>query len=171
MEKDALLLVQLLALAVWGNSLLISSLSAKNNTNLHNQSEPNQTEREAKQICNETLMLEIVHWCGYDFASQLNTMNSSDWCNFTLIAGYYSTFSYCAESVVEGISCFWPNPQVENYLINIHKHFFSNCTLEMLMFQDPPDKILIALITVPILLTIIMIAIVVWCSKRNDVLM
>ncbi|XP_067867429.1 receptor activity-modifying protein 3-like isoform X1 [Heterodontus francisci] len=170
MEKDAFILVQLLALAVWGNSLLTSSLSAKNNTNLHNQSQSNQSERKTLTVCNETLMLEAVHWCGYQFESQLNRMNSSDWCNFTLIAGYYNFFSHCTEFSTENVKCYWPNPQVENYVINIHKFFFSNCTSEMLIFQDPPDKILIILISVPIFLTIVMIAMVVWCSKRNDIL-
>ncbi|XP_078394734.1 receptor activity-modifying protein 3 [Cetorhinus maximus] len=170
MEKDVFLLVQLLALAVWGNSLLTSSLSAKNNTNLHNQPQTSQSEGKTKRICNKTLMLEVVHLCGYQFESELNRMNSSDWCNFTLIAGYYDIFSQCTESFTEEVDCFWPNPQVENYVINIHKLFFSNCTLEMIIFQDPPDKILIILITVPILLTIVMIALVVWCSKRNDIL-
>ncbi|XP_067861705.1 uncharacterized protein [Heptranchias perlo] len=87
MEKDAFILLQLLAFAVWGNSLLTSSLSAKDNTNLHNQSQSNQSERKTNGVCNETVMLEVVHWCGYQFESQLNGMNSSDWCNFTLIAG------------------------------------------------------------------------------------
>ncbi|XP_067867439.1 receptor activity-modifying protein 3-like isoform X2 [Heterodontus francisci] len=115
MEKDAFILVQLLALAVWGNSLLTSSLSAKNNTNLHNQSQSNQSERKTLTVCNETLMLEAVHWCGYQFESQLNRMNSSDWCNFTLIAGYYNFFSHCTEFSTENVKCYWPNPQVENY--------------------------------------------------------
>ncbi|GCB62729.1 receptor activity-modifying protein 3-like [Scyliorhinus torazame] len=170
MEKDVFLLLQLLALVVWGNSLLTSSLSAKNNTNLHNQPQSNQSERQEKRICNETRMLEVVHLCGYHFESQLNRINSSDWCNFTLIAGHYNIFSHCMESLIEKVDCFWPNPQAENYVINTHKLFFSNCTLEMTSFQDPPDKILIILITVPILLTILMIALVVWCSKRNDIL-
>ncbi|XP_041040157.1 receptor activity-modifying protein 2-like isoform X2 [Carcharodon carcharias] len=116
MEKDVFLLVQLLALAVWGNSLLTSSLSAKNNTNLHNQPQTSQSEGKTKRICNETLMLEVVHLCGYHFESQLNRMNSSDWCNFTLIAGYYDIFSECTESLTEKVDCFWPNPQVENYV-------------------------------------------------------
>uniref|UniRef100_UPI00398E3728 receptor activity-modifying protein 3-like n=1 Tax=Pristiophorus japonicus TaxID=55135 RepID=UPI00398E3728 len=167
MEKDAFILLQLLAFAVWGNSLLTPGLSAKDNINLHNQSQP---ERKTSRVCNETVMLEVVHGCGYQFESQLNGMNSSDWCNFTLIAGYYNLFSYCMELSAENVNCYWPNPQAENYVINIHKFFFSNCTLEMLNFQDPPDNILSILIAVPIFLTIAMIAVVVWCSKRNDIL-
>ncbi|XP_051872208.1 receptor activity-modifying protein 3-like [Pristis pectinata] len=170
MDRDAVLLVQLLAFAVLGNSLLTPGLAAKDLANMHNQLQSNQSDEKIVRICNATAMLEKVYWCGYLFENQLNEMNSSDWCNFTLIAGYYSTFSFCTEFSTESVYCYWPNPQVEKYVINIHKLFFSNCTSEIIIFQDPPDDILFILITVPICLTIVMIAVVVWCSKRSDIL-
>ncbi|XP_069768500.1 receptor activity-modifying protein 3-like isoform X2 [Narcine bancroftii] len=114
MDKDAVLLVQLLAFAFWGNGLLTPGLAAEDFANLHNQLQSNQSDD--KRICNETAMLEKVYWCGYLFESHLNEMNSSDWCNFTLIANYYSSFSYCAEISAESVYCYWPNPQMENYV-------------------------------------------------------
>lgn len=170
MDKDALLLVQFLAFAVWGNSLLTPGFAAKDFANSQNQLQSNQSDEKFLRICNGTAMLEKVYWCGDLFASELNEMNSSDWCNFTLIADYYSSFSFCMEFSTESVFCYWPNPQVESYVINIHKLFFSNCTSEILIFQDPPDNILFALIAVPICLTVVVIAVVVWCSKRSDVL-
>ncbi|XP_062900068.1 receptor activity-modifying protein 3-like isoform X1 [Mobula hypostoma] len=170
MDRDAVLLAQLLAFAVLGSNLLTPGLAANDLTNLHDQLQSNQSDEKIVRICNVTAMLEKVYLCGYLFENQLNEMNSSDWCNFTLIADHYSTFSFCMELSAESVYCYWPNPQLETYVINMHKLFFSNCTSEILIFQDPPDNILCILIAVPICLTIVMIAVVVWCSKRSDIL-
>ncbi|KAG7256115.1 hypothetical protein CRUP_024967 [Coryphaenoides rupestris] len=68
------------------------------------------------------------------------------------------------------INCYWPNPLVEGYIIRVHKQFFSNCTVDHEVWVDPPDGTLTALILVPVFLTLAMIALVVWCSKRSDLL-
>ncbi|MGH0141462.1 UNVERIFIED_CONTAM: hypothetical protein FKN15_073775 [Acipenser sinensis] len=82
----------------------------------------------------------------------------------------YNTFSTCTEQNSEIIGCFWPNPFVESFIISLHKHFFSNCTSDQVIWEDPPDNMLTILIVIPVLLTVVMIALVVWCSKRNDIL-
>uniref|UniRef100_A0A8C2GS24 Receptor activity-modifying protein 3 n=1 Tax=Cyprinus carpio TaxID=7962 RepID=A0A8C2GS24_CYPCA len=81
----------------------------------------------------------------------------------------YHVFSSCTEMNAERIGCFWPNPAVERFIISIHKHFFSNCSLEH-VFIDPPDDTLTLLILVPVFLTLAMVVLVVWCSKRSDIL-
>ncbi|XP_062900069.1 uncharacterized protein LOC134344354 isoform X2 [Mobula hypostoma] len=90
MDRDAVLLAQLLAFAVLGSNLLTPGLAANDLTNLHDQLQSNQSDEKIVRICNVTAMLEKVYLCGYLFENQLNEMNSSDWCNFTLIADYYS---------------------------------------------------------------------------------
>uniref|UniRef100_A0A3B3Z922 Receptor activity-modifying protein 3 n=1 Tax=Periophthalmus magnuspinnatus TaxID=409849 RepID=A0A3B3Z922_9GOBI len=89
------------------------------------------------------------------------------WCNLT---NEYHLFTLCTETKSHYVDCYWPNPLVEGYIIRIHKLFFSNCTLEQVVWVDPPDDTLIVLILVPIFLTLAMIALVVWCSKRSDLL-
>ena len=74
------------------------------------------------------------------------------------------------ETGAQRINCYWPNPLVEGYIIRIHKHFFSNCSMDRVVWLDPPDEKLLALILVPVFLTLAMIALVVWCSKRSDLL-
>ncbi|MBN3305008.1 RAMP3 protein, partial [Amia calva] len=83
----------------------------------------------------------------------------------------YYDFSSCTEKSAQHMGCYWPNPQVESYIISIHKHFFLNCSLDRVMWLDPPDDTLTVLIFVPVCLTLAMIALVVWCSKRSDILL
>lgn len=87
-----------------------------------------------------------------------------------LLHSEYHLFTLCTEKKSDHMHCYWPNPMVENYIIHIHKHFFSNCTNDQPVWVDPPDKTLTILILIPIFLTLAMIAVVVWCSKRSDIL-
>ncbi|KAL2308072.1 hypothetical protein Nmel_001071 [Mimus melanotis] len=83
---------------------------------------------------------------------------------------YYDNFTQCTEREANNASCFWPNPLAEGFITGIHKRFFSNCTSEKVHWEDPPDEILITLILIPVMLTCAMITLVVWCSKRSDIL-
>ncbi|XP_043920737.1 receptor activity-modifying protein 3-like [Protopterus annectens] len=125
-----------------------------------------------KQNCNETVMLDNVKICGYSFELLMfHTLDRKDWCNVTSLLRQYSFFSSCTENVTIYAGCFWPNPIVEGFIIGIHKKFFSNCTyIAETMPEDPPDKILSILLLIPVLLTAAMIALVVWCSRRSDIL-
>uniref|UniRef100_A0A3B1JTA4 Receptor activity-modifying protein 3 n=1 Tax=Astyanax mexicanus TaxID=7994 RepID=A0A3B1JTA4_ASTMX len=89
----------------------------------------------------------------------------SYWCNVQ-----YHFFSACTEQNAERIGCFWPNPVVEHYIINIHKQFFSNCTVKSVVWGDPSEDTVTVLILIPVFLTLAMVALVVWCSKRSDIL-
>lgn len=120
--------------------------------------------------CNETRLLLEMEVCGEVFKKQMAHVDSQHWCNLTHFISEYNLFSFCTEHNSERIGCFWPNPLVEGFIIHIHKHFFSNCTVERVVWVDPSDDLLAVLILIPILLTLAMIALVVWCSKRSDIL-
>ncbi|KAL8165708.1 UNVERIFIED_CONTAM: Receptor activity-modifying protein 3 [Gekko kuhli] len=83
---------------------------------------------------------------------------------------YYNNFTLCTEHEAATAKCFWPNPLAEGFITRIHRQFFSNCSVEKIHWEDPPDRILITLILIPVLLTMAMIGLVVWCSKRSDIL-
>lgn len=91
-------------------------------------------------------------------------------CFLLFLPRVYHQFTHCTEEKSWKVNCYWPNPLVESYMIQIHKHFFSNCTNEEEVWVDPPDDTMAVLILVPVFLTLAMIALVVWCSKRNDIL-
>ncbi|XP_056594208.1 receptor activity-modifying protein 3-like isoform X2 [Triplophysa dalaica] len=121
--------------------------------------------------CNRSLLLLEMETCGARFTSHMDHhVQPQDRCNLTHFIGEYHIFSYCTEINSDRIGCFWPNPVVEHFIIHIHKHFFSNCTAENAIHEDPPDDTLALLILVPVFLTLAMVVLVVWCSKRSDIL-
>ncbi|XP_058621576.1 receptor activity-modifying protein 3-like isoform X2 [Onychostoma macrolepis] len=128
------------------------------------------TQRPQLLPCNQTVLLLEMERCGERFSSDMNHIHPDDRCNLTHFIREYHVFSFCTEMNAVRIGCFWPNPAVERFIISIHKHFFSNCSLERVPLIDPPDDTLILLIVIPVFLTLAMVALVVWCSKRGDIL-
>ncbi|XP_071409530.1 receptor activity-modifying protein 3 isoform X1 [Pithys albifrons albifrons] len=126
--------------------------------------------RQRTDLCNESLMLEKLPACGKSFEEMMKKVDSKKWCNLTEFIMYYDNFTQCTEREANNASCFWPNPLAEGFITGIHKQFFSNCTSEKVHWEDPPDEILITLILIPVMLTCAMITLVVWCSKRSDIL-
>ncbi|RMC05581.1 hypothetical protein DUI87_17666 [Hirundo rustica rustica] len=122
------------------------------------------------ELCNESLMLEKLPACGKSFEEMMKKVDSRKWCNLTEFIIYYDNFTQCTEREANNASCFWPNPLAEGFITGIHKQFFSNCTSEKVHWEDPPDEILLTLVLIPVALTSAMITLVVWCSKRSDIL-
>ncbi|XP_037390077.1 receptor activity-modifying protein 3-like isoform X2 [Pygocentrus nattereri] len=120
--------------------------------------------------CNKTVLQLEMEKCGERFKTDMEEVDPQNWCNLTHFIGEYHFFSACTEDNAVKIGCFWPNPVVEHYIIRIHKQFFSNCTLKSAVWGDPSEDTLIILILVPVFLTLTMVALVVWCSKRSDIL-
>ncbi|KAM9827889.1 receptor activity-modifying protein 3 [Neosynchiropus ocellatus] len=118
--------------------------------------------------CNESQLQWEVEVCGEDFKRDMSHIDPQHWCNLTHFIREYHFFTRCTETKSFTVNCYWPNPLVESYIIHIHKHFFSNCTMEQVEWVDPPDDTLTILILIPVFLTLAMIALVVWCSKRSD---
>uniref|UniRef100_UPI0037E8B68F receptor activity-modifying protein 3-like isoform X2 n=1 Tax=Semicossyphus pulcher TaxID=241346 RepID=UPI0037E8B68F len=123
-----------------------------------------------RKLCNESRLQWEVEVCGDDFKKDMDHVDPQYWCNLTHFISEYHIFTLCTETKSIAVHCYWPNPLVEGYIIRIHKHFFSNCTYEPEVWVDPPDDTLTILILIPVFLTLAMIALVVWCSKRSDLL-
>jgi len=81
---------------------------------------------------------------------------------------YYESFTNCTEVETNVVGCYWPNPLAESFIASVHRQFFQNCSVDRQDWEDPPDEILIPLITVPVLLTIAMTGVVVWRSKHTE---
>lgn len=147
-------LVQLFLFVLWVNGLMTIGLAGA----------------QQRIVCNESLMLQNLPGCGKSFEEMMHKVDSKKWCNLTEFILYYSNFTQCTEHEAHTAKCFWPNPLAEGFITGIHKQFFSNCTSQNVHWEDPPDRILVTLIFIPILLTVAMIGLVVWCSKRSDIL-
>lgn len=162
MDTNEFIVLKLLFLGFLVHTWIMSGTSAADAFNL----EPNITWR----LCNESRLRWEVEVCGEKFKLDMAHIDSQQWCNLTHFMSEYHVFTLCTETESHNVGCYWPNPLVESYIISIHKHFFSNCTMEEVLWVDPPDDTLIILILIPVFLTLAMIAIVVWCSKRSDLL-
>ncbi|KAJ4937908.1 hypothetical protein JOQ06_002537 [Pogonophryne albipinna] len=80
----------------------------------------------------------------------------------------YGELTNCTYLVAEKMDCFWPNRLVDEFFIRVHQHYFHDCSLSGRLLQDPPNRILGPFIAVPILVTLLMTALVVWRSKRSE---
>ncbi|XP_003229903.2 receptor activity-modifying protein 3 isoform X2 [Anolis carolinensis] len=121
-------------------------------------------------ICNESLMLQNLPECGKYFEEMMHKVDSKKWCDIKEFVLYYSKFSLCTEQKALTARCFWPNPLAEGFITEIHRQFFSKCSSVKEHWEDPTDKILITLIFTPVLLAIGTISLILWCSKRSDIL-
>ncbi|KAJ8010682.1 hypothetical protein DPEC_G00077660 [Dallia pectoralis] len=166
MDTNALAVYKLLVVGILVNCWMTRGLSAVENINV--ESIP---QISSSALCNETRLLWDLEVCGEIFKREMALVDRQNWCNLTHFISQYNFFSLCSENRSNDLSgCFWPNPLAERYMIRTHKHYFSNCTLHRLIWVDPSDDTLTILILIPIVLTLAMIALVVWCSKRSDIL-
>ncbi|KAJ8406923.1 hypothetical protein AAFF_G00291990 [Aldrovandia affinis] len=164
MDENALTVCKLFVVGILVTTLMTSGLSATDNVKLEEPA------RARVDQCNETALLAEMEKCADQFRSDMTLIDPQNWCNITHFIGEYNLFSACTETKAVHTGCYWPNPLVESYIIRVHRHFFSNCTMERVVPVDPPDDTLTVLIAVPVFLTLVMIALVVWRSKRSDVL-
>ncbi|KAM6953657.1 receptor activity-modifying protein 3 [Aplochiton taeniatus] len=166
MDTNALFVLKLFFFGILVNTLITRGLSATENLNV--ESVPRRVVR--LNLCNETLLLAGVEDCGESFKREMDHVDQQNWCNLTHFINEYHLFTHCMETNAHSAHCYWPNPLVEGYIIRVHKLFFSNCTLDRVIWVDPPDDTLTVLILIPVFLTLAMIALVVWCSKRGDIM-
>ncbi|XP_066498670.1 receptor activity-modifying protein 3-like [Hoplias malabaricus] len=163
MDINRFKLIVLFTVGILVNTLMMSVISATEDIKLTFTHKP-------WVICNNSALHLEMEKCGERFKTDMQQVDPQNWCNLTHFISEYHYFSACTEDNAKIIGCFWPNPVVEHYIIHIHKQFFSNCTLTTVVFGDPSEDTLTALILIPVLLTLAMIALVVWCSKRGDIL-
>lgn len=79
----------------------------------------------------------------------------------------YEDLTNCTFQVALGVGCFWPDHVVDRFFMQIHQSYFHDCALTGRLIHDPPPSILAPFIAVPVLVTLLMTALVVWRSKRT----
>ncbi|XP_068437343.1 receptor activity-modifying protein 3-like [Clinocottus analis] len=164
MDTNEFTVLKLFVVGILVNAWMMRGLSATDSFNI------DPTTPRPKKPCNESRLQWEVEVCGEGFKRDMDHIDPQYWCNLTHFISEYHIFTDCTEKKALIVSCYWPNPLVESYIIGIHKHFFSHCPMKQVDPMDPPDETLIILILVPVFLTLAMIGLVVWCSKRSDIL-
>ncbi|XP_075036447.1 receptor activity-modifying protein 1 [Mixophyes fleayi] len=119
--------------------------------------------------CNESYYADLLNdLCLQEFSMNMGSLGMSLWCDWEATAEIYSDVTNCTRLLADHQDCFWPNHLVDKFFTSIHKKYFKNCSLTGRLPADPPFPILCSFIFLPVLVTLLMTALVVWRSKRSE---
>ncbi|KAM4730616.1 receptor activity-modifying protein 1 [Anableps anableps] len=120
------------------------------------------------QRCGAHYEYAIEEFCLAKFRLDMQELDQSQWCSWEDTAEFYEELTNCTYLLALNMSCFWPNQMVDEFFIQVHRHYFHDCSMSGRRLRDPPNRILGPFIVVPILVTLLMTALVVWRSKRSE---
>ncbi|XP_072235600.1 receptor activity-modifying protein 1-like [Leuresthes tenuis] len=112
--------------------------------------------------------ITIRELCLAKFEFDMEGLDRGLWCSWPDTMLIYEGLTNCTYQVALRVECFWPNQIVDSLLMQVHRIYFHDCALTGRLIHDPPVSILAPFITVPILVTLLMTAVVVWRSKRTE---
>ncbi|KAL0963932.1 hypothetical protein UPYG_G00315500 [Umbra pygmaea] len=118
--------------------------------------------------CGGTYAFAIEELCLAKFRLDMEDLEQHHWCSWEDTVEPYGELTNCTYLIALKMDCFWPNRVVDEFFIDIHKHYFHNCAITGRLLHDPPNRILGPFIVVPIMVTLLMTALVVWRSKRSE---
>ncbi|XP_015214057.1 receptor activity-modifying protein 1 [Lepisosteus oculatus] len=119
--------------------------------------------------CDEAFYVHAIEeHCLAKFTFDMEALDPGYWCNWEDTVESYGELTNCTYLIAQKMNCFWPNRLVDEFFIGIHRLYFKNCSLSGRLPSDPPNNILGPFIAVPILVTLLMTALVVWRSKRSE---
>uniref|UniRef100_A0A8C5KK32 Receptor activity-modifying protein 1 n=2 Tax=Jaculus jaculus TaxID=51337 RepID=A0A8C5KK32_JACJA len=119
--------------------------------------------------CQEATYGTIIRdLCLSRFKRDMEAIGRPLWCDWGKTIRSYGEVTDCTKHVARKIGCFWPNPEVDKFFISIHHHYFKNCPISGRAVQEPPNVVLCPFIMLPITVTVVATAMVVWRSKRAD---
>ncbi|TKS67528.1 Receptor activity-modifying protein 1 [Collichthys lucidus] len=118
--------------------------------------------------CGPHYELAIEELCLAKFRLDMQELDERHWCSWEDTVELYGELTNCTFLVAMKLECFWPNRLVDEFFIRVHRHYFHECLLTGRLLRDPPNRILGPFIAVPILVTLLMTALVVWRSKRSE---
>ncbi|XP_036401348.1 receptor activity-modifying protein 1 [Megalops cyprinoides] len=118
--------------------------------------------------CGGAYQSAIEDFCLTKFRLDMEELDQRQWCSWEDTVQTYGELTNCTYLVALKMDCFWPNRLVDEFFIRIHRLYFWNCSLSGRLLRDPPNRILGPFIVVPILVTLLMTALVVWRSKRSE---
>ncbi|XP_078119396.1 receptor activity-modifying protein 1 isoform X1 [Sander vitreus] len=118
--------------------------------------------------CEPDYELAIEEVCLDTFRLDMQKLDQTHWCSWEDTVELYGELTNCTFLWALRMNCFWPNRLVDEFFIRVHKQYFHDCSLSGRLLKDPPNRILGPFIAIPILVTLLMTALVVWRSKRSE---
>ncbi|KAM8904570.1 receptor activity-modifying protein 1-like [Spinachia spinachia] len=106
--------------------------------------------------------------CSPKFKLDMAGLDRGLWCSWPDTSKIYTGLSNCTYQVALRMDCFWPNHMVDRFFMQIHRDYFRECALTGRLLHEPPTSVLAPFIAVPVLVTLLMTALVVWRSKRTQ---
>ncbi|KAM6268745.1 uncharacterized protein LJ264_004779 [Porphyrio hochstetteri] len=110
----------------------------------------------------------IRHYCLKQFQLSMEGIGQRLWCDWDETLGTYGELTNCTALIAERLDCYWPNRLVDEFFVAVHKQYFRNCSPSGRALHDPPNGVLCPFILLPVLVTLLMTALVVWRSKRSE---
>ncbi|CAG5934127.1 receptor activity-modifying protein 1-like [Menidia menidia] len=110
----------------------------------------------------------ISQLCLDKFKLDMEGLDRGLWCSWPDTTRIYEGLTNCTYQVALRVECFWPNQIVDDFFMRVHRSYFHDCAQTGRLLHDPPVSILAPFITVPVLVTLLMTAVVVWRSKRTE---
>ncbi|XP_055574314.1 RNA-binding protein 44 [Falco cherrug] len=110
----------------------------------------------------------IRHYCLKQFQLSMEGIGQRLWCDWDETVGTYGELTNCTALIAERLDCYWPNRLVDEFFVAVHKQYFRNCSPSGRALHDPPNSVLCPFILLPVLVTLLMTALVVWRSKRSE---
>ncbi|KAM9287328.1 RNA-binding protein 44-like [Morus bassanus] len=110
----------------------------------------------------------IRHYCLRQFQLSMEGIGQRLWCDWDETVGTYGELTNCTALIAERLDCYWPNRLVDEFFVAVHKQYFRNCSPSGRALHDPPNGVLCPFILLPVLVTLLMTALVVWRSKRSE---
>ncbi|XP_070711945.1 receptor activity-modifying protein 1-like isoform X2 [Pempheris klunzingeri] len=119
--------------------------------------------------CNRGFYERMINdFCLAKFKFDMGGLDRGLWCSWPETMEIYEGLTNCTYQVALRMDCFWPNQIVDHFFMHIHRIYFHDCALTGRLLHDPPTSILGPFIAVPVLVTLLMTALVVWRSKRTE---
>lgn len=119
--------------------------------------------------CERAFYREMINdFCLNKFKFDMVALDRGLWCSWPDTMEIYEDVTNCTFQVAIRMGCFWPNHIVDHFFTDIHRTYFHDCALTGRLIHDPPISILAPFIGVPVLVTLLMTALVVWRSKRTE---
>ncbi|XP_062058627.1 receptor activity-modifying protein 1 [Lepus europaeus] len=106
--------------------------------------------------------------CLAPFNVDMEAVGKTMWCDWRKTIESYRALTQCTQQVAAQLGCFWPNAEVDKFFMAVHRHYFRSCQVSGRAVHDPPSSVLCPFIVVPIAVTLLVTALVVWRSKRTE---
>ncbi|XP_045923930.1 receptor activity-modifying protein 2-like [Micropterus dolomieu] len=112
--------------------------------------------------CKQDLLVEYSHGlCGAVFHMAMLSI-TENWCVMENIIRPYNNMTLCLEMLSGVFGCYYPNPSIQDFFIDIHTQYFQNCSWEEPLLVDAPQNVVIALTLIPVSLLPLLIYLMVW---------